>query len=150
MHQPHIDEICESFFLLLENEVDPTKYFSEFESSHYQNYGILVFSHALQDILQIDENTFILSFIYLNRVGQEIAITDKTIYILLVLSVLHAMQWNDYTYVDMKNFSVLAGKSLQDFRVLQAIYLERIDFNLFVSEVEFCHYKNSILGENSN
>lgn len=91
----------------------------------------------------IEESTFILSLIFIDRICEynDIILTDGNIHRILLSSVLMAIKINEDDYYSNNYYSKVGGISVKELNTLEFEFVRLIRYNLFVNQEIYEKYK---------
>jgi len=91
----------------------------------------------------IEESTFILSLIYIDRICEynDIILTDGNIHRILFSSIIMAIKINEDDYYSNNYYSKVAGISVKELNNLEYDFVRLIRYNLFVYQDIYEKYK---------
>ena len=107
--------------------------------------SILKYLLRIIECSNIEENTLIISLIYLYEVSKKKKITDFNIHKLLFTSILISLKFNEDEIYPFYYYSQIAGINQEELMQLELNFYSLIDFNLFVNEETFNYYQKIIL-----
>ncbi len=95
---------------------------------------------------QAESSTLIAMLIYIDRLCEinNFIVNSLNVYRIIFSSFVIAIKYNEEKYFDNKFFSKLAGMSLTEMNLLESIYLNLIDYKLYISDEEFFIYCENI------
>ena len=94
---------------------------------------------------QAESSTLIAMLIYIDRLCEinNFIINSFNVYKIIFSSLVIAIKYNEEEYFGNKYLAKVGGLSLNEMNLLELIYLNLIDFNLYVSDEVFqTYYKN--------
>jgi hypothetical protein len=111
-----------------------------------QSLTIKKYLENLVKVTQIESSTLIAMLIYIDRLCEinNFIINSFNVYRIIFSSFVIAIKYNEEKYFDNKFFSKLAGMSLTEMNLLESIYLNLIDYKLYISDEEFFIYCENI------
>jgi len=91
----------------------------------------------------IEESTFILALIYIDRICEfnDIILTDGNIHRILFSSIIMAIKINEDDYYSNNYYSKVGGISVKELNTLEYDYVRLIRYNLFVNQDIYEKYK---------
>ncbi len=91
----------------------------------------------------IEESTFILSLIYIDRICEynDIILTEENIHRILLSSVIMAIKINEDDYYSNTYYSKVGGILVKELNTLEYDFIKLIRYNLFVSQDIYEKYK---------
>ena len=97
--------------------------------------------HRIFKYTFIEKSTLIISLIYLDRIcKQKIFLTNYNIHKLLIISILSAIKYNEDSIFENKFYAKVFGINLNELNELEYEFINLIDFQLFINELEFNQY----------
>ena len=95
---------------------------------------------------QAESSTLIAMLIYIDRLCEinNFIINSLNVYKIIFSSLVIAIKYNEEEYFGNKYLAKVGGLSLNEMNLLELIYLNLIDFNLYVSDEVFQTYYNNI------
>ena len=95
---------------------------------------------------QAESSTLIAMLIYIDRLCElnNFIVNSYNVYKILFSSLIMAIKYNEEEYFGNKYLAKVGGLSLNEMNLLELIYLNLIDFNLYVSDEVFQTYVNNI------
>ena len=122
---------------------------SPFVHEHAPKISIFDYLLRIQKYSNIENSTFIIALIYIDRIclKKGIILTKYNIHRLLFTAILIAIKYNEDIIYDNVFYSKIAGVTIKELLVLENTFLETIDFELFVSNdiykqySEYLYYK---------
>ncbi len=95
---------------------------------------------------QAESSTLIAMLIYIDRLCEinNFIINSFNVYKIIFSSLVIAIKYNEEEYFGNKYLAKVGGLSLKEMNLLELIYLNLIDFNLYVSDEVFQTYYNNI------
>ncbi len=108
--------------------------------------SIKTYLENLVKVTQIESSTLIAMLIYIDRLCEinNFIVNSLNVYRIIFSSFVIAIKYNEEKYFDNKFFSKLAGMSLTEMNLLESIYLNLIDYKLYISDEEFVIYYENI------
>lgn len=91
----------------------------------------------------LEESTFILSLIYIDRICEynDILLNEQNIHRILFTSIVLAIKINEDDYYSNSYYSKVGGISIKELNNLEYDFVKLIRYNLFVNEEIFQKYK---------
>jgi len=107
---------------------------SPFFHEHAPKITIFDYLLRIQKYSNIENSTFIIALIYIDRICHKkgIILTKYNIHRILFTSILIAVKYNEDIIYDNLFYSKIAGITIKELLVLENSFLEIIDFDLFV------------------
>ena len=112
-----------------------------FEQIIIPEISILKYLLRIIEYSNIEENTLIISLIYLYEVSKKKKITDFNIHKLLFTSILISLKFNEDEIYPFYYYSQIAGISQEELMQLELNFYFLIDFNLNVNKETFEHFQ---------
>ena len=112
-----------------------------FEQIKIPEISILKYLLRIIEYSNIEENTLIISLIYLYEVSKKKKITDFNIHKLLFTSILISLKFNEDEIYPFYYYSQIAGICQEELMQLELNFYFLIDFNLYVNKETFEHFK---------
>ena len=99
----------------------------------------LIYSNA-------ESSTFIIMLIYIDRLCEinNFIVNSLNVYRIIFSSFVIAIKYNEEKDFNNEFFSKLAGMSLTEMNLLELIYLNLIDYKLYISDEDFLNYYENI------
>ena len=109
---------------------------SPFVHEHAPKISIFDYLLRIQKYSNIENSTFIIALIYIDRIcaKKEIILTKYNIHRILFTSILIATKYNEDIIYDNLFYSKIAGVTIKELLALENYFLNIIDFDLFVSD----------------
>ena len=109
---------------------------SPFVHEHAPKISILDYLLRIQKYSNIENSTFIIALIYIDRICEKkkIILTKYNIHRILFTSILIATKYNEDIIYDNLFYSKIAGVTIKELLILENYFLNIIDFDLFVSD----------------
>ncbi len=120
---------------------------SIFSQNHIPEISLENYLNRIKKYTEIEDNTLIISLIYIDRLLQEsrLILTSYNIHRILFTSILLALKYNEDLIYEFYYYSKIAGVSVEELSQLESEFLHLIDFNLFVEKDEFNTYKEFLI-----
>jgi len=112
-----------------------------FEQIIIPEISILKYLLRIIEYSNIEENTLIISLIYLYEVSKNKKITDFNIHKLLFTSILISLKFNEDEIYPFYYYSQIAGICQEELMQLELNFYFLIDFNLNVNKETFEHFQ---------
>ena len=97
--------------------------------------------HRIFKYTFIEKSSLIISLIYLDRIcKQKIFLTNYNIHKLLIISILLAIKYNEDSIFENKFYAKVFGINLNELNELEYEFINLIDFQFFINELEFNQY----------
>ena len=115
---------------------------SPFVHEHAPKISILDYLLRIQKYSNIENSTFIIALIYIDRIcaKKEIILTKYNIHRILFTAILIATKYNEDIIFDNLFYSKIAGVTIKELLALENYFLNIIDFELFVSDNIYKQY----------
>jgi hypothetical protein len=109
---------------------------SPFVHEHAPKISIFDYLLRIQKYSNIENSTFIIALIYIDRICEKkkIILTKYNIHRILFTSILIATKYNEDIIYDNLFYSKIAGVTIKELLILENYFLNIIDFDLFVSD----------------
>lgn len=122
-----------------------------FYSSEIPSISIKNYLYRIQSLSEVEDNTLILSLIYIDRICEKasIILTEFNIYRILFISILISIKYNEDKFYENKFYAKIAGISDKELRKLEIHFLKLIKFELYANKSLFEKYKNYIYKNNA-
>ena len=117
-----------------------------FYSSDIPSVSIQDYLYRIHSFSNVEDNTLILSLIYIDKICDisSIILSENNIYEILFTSILIAIKYNEDQYYDHKFYSKIAGVTPKELKKMESEFLRLIKFELYVSKNLFEKYKRYI------
>ena len=114
-----------------------------FSSLKYPKIPLLKYIKRIQEYTKMEESTFIISLIYIDRVCElsKIILTPFNIHRLLCTSIIIAIKYNEDIIYENSYYADVFGIDTQELIMLELKFLELINFNLFINKKQFNQYQ---------
>ena len=111
-----------------------------------QSLSIKKYLLRLVKYTQVESSTLIAMLIYIDRLCQinDFTINSLNIYKIIFSSLVLAIKYNEEVIFDNKFFARIGGISLSEMNFLETVYLNLINFKLYVSDEIFETYIENI------
>ena len=109
---------------------------SPFVHQHAPKISIFDYLLRIQKYSNIENSTFIIALIYIDRICHKkgIVLTKYNIHRILFTAILIGLKYNEDIIYDNLFYSKIAGVTIKELLDLENSFLEIIDFDLFVSD----------------
>ena len=106
----------------------------------------------IQSFTDLEDNTLILSVIYIDKICEKasIILSEFNIHKILFSAILVAIKFNEDIYYGNKIYSQIAGVSTRKLKKMESEFLRLIKFDLYVNKAIFDKYKKYISQINDN
>jgi hypothetical protein len=111
-----------------------------------QSLTIKKYLENLVKVTQIESSTLIAMLIYIDRLCEinNFVVNSLNVYRIIFSSFVIAIKYNEEKDFNNEFFSKLAGMSLTEMNLLELIYLNLIDYKLYISDEDFLNYYENI------
>ena len=108
--------------------------------------SIKTYLENLVKVTQIESSTLIAMLIYIDRLCEinNFVVNSLNVYRIIFSSFVIAIKYNEEKDFNNEFFSKLAGMSLTEMNLLELIYLNLIDYKLYISDEDFLNYYENI------
>ena len=136
-------DICKENDIL---NLDNDKRIIPFLSKKNQSLSIKKYLLRLVKYTQVESSTLIAMLIYIDRLCEinDFTINSLNIYKIIFSSLVLAIKYNEEVIFDNKFFARIGGISLSEMNFLEIVYLNLINFKLYVSDEIFETYIENI------
>jgi hypothetical protein len=136
-------DICKENDIL---NLDNDKRIIPFLSKKNQSLSIKKYLLRLVKYTQVESSTLIAMLIYIDRLCEinNFTINSLNIYKIIFSSLVLAIKYNEEVIFDNKFFARIGGISLSEMNFLEIVYLNLINFKLYVSDEIFETYIENI------
>ena len=136
-------DICKENDIL---NLDNDKRIIPFLSKKNQSLSIKKYLLRLVKYTQVESSTLIAMLIYIDRLCEinNFTINSLNIYKIIFSSLVLAIKYNEEVIFDNKFFARIGGISLSEMNFLETVYLNLINFKLYVSDEIFETYIENI------
>ena len=136
-------DICKENDIL---NLDNDKRIIPFLSKKNQSLSIKKYLLRLVKYTQVESSTLIAMLIYIDRLCEinDFTINSLNIYKIIFSSLVLAIKYNEEVIFDNKFFARVGGISLSEMNFLETVYLNLINFKLYVSDEIFETYIENI------
>ena len=136
-------DICKENDIL---NLDNDKRIIPFLSKKNQSLSIKKYLLRLVKYTQVESSTLIAMLIYIDRLCEinDFTINSLNIYKIIFSSLVLAIKYNEEIIFDNKFFARIGGISLSEMNFLETVYLNLINFKLYVSDEIFETYIENI------
>ena len=113
-----------------------------FSSNSIPNISIYDYLKRIQEYSNIENNTFILSLIYIDRLCTlgKITLTYYNIHRILFGAILISIKYNEDNFYDNKYYAEIAGVKLNELNLIEYNFILLYDFQMFISDEIFKQY----------
>jgi len=120
---------------------------SNFSANESPQISILDYLYRIKKYSNLENNTLICSLIYIDKLCtlNETVLTDLNIHRILFTAILLSIKYNEDLIYRMEFYAKIAGVSLKELQKLESEFLEKINFELFISEEDFEKYKKYLM-----
>lgn len=111
------------------------------------NFSLNDYIKRIITYTKIEENTLIISLIYIDKLCQlnQLILIPYNIHRLLCSALICAIKFNEDKTFGMSYYAEIFGVSTYELNVLEYKFIEMIDFNFYINENQFVQYKNYLL-----
>ena len=98
----------------------------------------------IQEYTCLEQNTLILSLIYIDRLCSigKIVLTYYNIHKILFGAILIAIKYNEDNFYDNKYYAKIAGVKISELKLMELNFIRFIDYQMFVPEEIFTNYRD--------
>ena len=102
--------------------------------------------HRIQSFAKVEDNTLILSLIYIDKICEKtsIILSEYNIHKILFTSILVAIKFNEDLYYKNKDYAKVAGVSTKELNKMEREFLRLIKFETYVNKQIFDKYKKYV------
>ena len=120
---------------------------SIFSQNQIPEISLEKYLNRIKKYTEIENNTLIISLIYIDRLFQEsnLILTAFNVHRILFASILLALKYNEDLIYEFYYYSKIAGISAKELSKLENEFVHLIDFNLFIEKNEFITYKEFLI-----
>jgi len=120
---------------------------SIFSSKTIPTITLKDYLERIQSYTQIENNTLIISLIYIDKLLQNtnLILTPYNIHRILFTSIILALKYNEDLIYDFSLYSKIAGVGVKELKNLEIEFIHLINFSLFVNTEVFEKYKQYLL-----
>ena len=115
-----------------------------FNSKSIPNISTYDYMLRIVEYSNLEENTLILSLIYVDKIARIKKITKYNIYKYLITSVLIALKYNEDEIYNNNYYSQIGGINYEELMQLELNFLVLIDFNVYINNKTFEQYKSAL------
>ena len=117
-----------------------------FSANSIPNITIKDYLIRIQNYSEIEKSTLILAIILIDHMCKRsgVLLTHYNIHRILFSSVLVSIKFNEDSYFDNNFYSQIAGVKPNELQILEYIFLELNDFNIFVEDIEYQQYEKHL------
>ena len=115
-----------------------------FNSKSIPNISTYDYMLRIVEYSNLEENTLILSLIYIDKIARIKKITKYNIYKYLITSVLIALKYNEDEIYNNNYYSQIGGINYEELMQLELNFLVLIDFNVYINNKTFEQYKSAL------
>ena len=116
-----------------------------FNSKSIPNISTYDYMLRIVEYSNLEENTLILSLIYIDKIARIKKITKYNIYKYLITSVLIALKYNEDEIYNNNYYSQIGGINNEELMQLELNFLVLIDFNTHINNNTFEQYKYALI-----
>ena len=116
---------------------------SVFNKDELPHISIKNYLHRIQTFSEAEDNTLIISLIFLDKICDtaSIILTEYNVHRLLFISILIAIKYNEDLVFELDCYSKIAGMTKKEINKLEYEFLKLINFEVFVHKKIFEKYK---------
>ena len=98
----------------------------------------------IQEYTCLEQNTLILSLIYIDRLCEigKIILTYYNIHKILFGAILIAIKYNEDNFYDNKYYAKIAGVKISELKLMELNFIRFIDYQMYVPEEIFTNYRD--------
>ena len=98
----------------------------------------------IQEYTCLEQNTLILSLIYIDRLCEigKIILTYYNIHKILFGAILIAIKYNEDNFYDNKYYAQIAGVKISELKLMELNFIRFIDYQMYVPEEIFTNYRD--------
>ena len=115
-----------------------------FNSKSIPNISTYDYLLRIIEFSNIEENTLILSLIYIDKIAKIKKITKYNIHKYLITSALIALKYNEDEIYQNHYYSQIGGINYEELMELELNFLVLIDFNVYINNETFEQYKSAL------
>ena len=118
-----------------------------FNSKDVPKISIKDYLIRIQRYSKCTNECLISSYIHLNYLinKKDLILTYYNIHRLLLISIMVCTKFYEDEFYDNKMWSSIGGISLNELNTLEIIYCQLIEYNLYISSLDFKNYENLLL-----
>ena len=137
-----IEKITETLEYIIEENAKLKKVKNIFYSMKKPSISIKDYLTRIQKYTNLEDNTLILSLIYIDRLlnTTEIELNNYDVHKLLFTAIIIAIKYNEDEIYNNPYYAKIGGISGKDLNKLEFQFLLYLDYNLFVGDEEFQNY----------
>ena len=123
-----------------------------FNSKKIPDISLINYLERIRKYSEIENNTLIISLIYIDRLLQNsnLILTPFNIHRILFTSILISLKYNEDLIFEFSYYSQIAGISINELKIYESEFLKIIDFILYIDKNEFDKYKHLLLNSIEN
>ena len=155
--QPN-DKLIENISSIIESLIEENKNLLDFQEKlniqkqlifnkdELPTISIKNYLHRIQLFSEAEDNTLIISLIFLDKICDtaSIILTEYNVHRLLFISILIAIKYNEDLVFELDCYSKISGMTKKEINKLEHEFLELIKFEVFVHKQIFEKYKSYI------
>lgn len=126
-----------------------TKFLNSFQKEELLTRGLEWYIDRLAEFLHVSDSCFVLAIIYIDRLNDSIGFNvfnEQTYHRLLATSLYIAMKFQDDILIDdYKYIQKVVGFSFEELKSLELLFIELIDFELFVKDSVYKKYSKYLI-----
>ena len=127
------------------NQMNLTQDDDIFNSKSIPNISIYDYIIRIIEYSDVEENTLILSLIYIDIIAKIKKITKYNIHKFLITSILIALKYNEDKIYKNDYYSQIGGINNEELMQLELNFLVFIDFNIYINNNTFEQYKYALI-----
>lgn len=135
--------LCRTLECIINN--NNTREFSLFDTEVVDNYSFPMYMRGLFSFFDFEPSVLIYSFCLLDRIFETgFILSEKNIYKLFFISYAVSIKiLQDNPYKD-KDLAQVGGISIQEYQYLEAVFLEKLKYKIYVTEEQFAIYLKAL------
>lgn len=114
-----------------------------FTSYNKPSLSIKDYLYRIQSYTEAEDNTLIISLIYIDRLSEisSIVLTPYNVHRILFVSILLAIKYNEDICFGFDFYAKIAGIPIKQLKILERDFVNLIKFKFFIDKDEFENYK---------
>lgn len=115
-----------------------------FTSYNKPSLSIYEYLERIAQYTEAEDNTLILSLIYIDRISEisSIILTPYNIHRLTFVAILIALKYNEDVCYGFNFYATIAGISIKELKKLEREFIDLIKFKLYVKKEDYENYKS--------
>ena len=113
------------------------------------NIKFIDYLNRINKYLKPELSSFIIALIFVDRICSDktnkILLIDNNVFKLFLTAIILAIKYNEDFYDDNQYFAKVGGVTLAEINVLEKVFLDLLDFRLFVPIEVFSKYNNYLI-----